>query len=49
MAAKREQKVSARLDDDLHQRLVSLAAELDIPVSQIVRSAVREYVERAGK
>lgn len=43
----KDRQVNCRLDSELHDTLIETAREHDMPVSMIVRFAVRDYLARA--
>jgi predicted transcriptional regulator len=43
------QDIHVRIDDELAGRLQELAAQDEVPVSSIVRKAVRTHVERTSR
>lgn len=39
-------KISLRLDEEVKQKLEDLAQEQDMSVSQIVRAAIKQYIQK---
>jgi predicted transcriptional regulator len=40
---------AVRLDPDQHVKMGEIAQELDRPIAWVIRRAITEYIERAGK
>ena len=41
--------IGLRISEQEKERLIAIAAKKDIPLSQLVREAVREYMNKEGK
>lgn len=48
-AAIKDRRVMARLDADLHDRLVNVAQQNGLPVGLVVRLAIRNYLAETGQ
>ncbi len=41
--------ITIRISEQEKEALVAIAAKKDVPVSQLVREAIREYLKQEGK